>query len=473
MAHNLVEDVLYAIFLHALPSKFLLTAEGAWHEPWTIAPLNFSLVCRSWRTLVLSRPKLWREIKFDNEVNLKTKYHHLIDWSMLKKWLSRSSPSLLQIHIDIADFSGYLNEVILPIFLQESHRWHSFYLRSDTGFGLDPTGMKTVTLRSSPPLSSLSLRLHSHSQVTPFDVDLSQSVGDTCSLLEHLHVDLGVDVRLPQCRDTLRLPHLRSFHFTSVHLSLDLEELRCIFSASPNLEDIRVNVPKQTTSPLPNRDAVHLSHLSSLILTTRNRDTTKYFLDALICPSLSHLALRTGGPVANDAGEERIFLEPRRIHDFLLRRSGSGLQLEILELGWVDGWVGGWGDGDPEYAPALRDLLFSLRNLKILELRTTYLRRVVFEMLSVPPETLPNNQTSYPCPFLSELRLWHRPPNFDFVLMEEAMNEMIVSRWKAGNLRAVTLKFPYPYSAKIKERSCIAECIEEGLMVTEKWFNHK
>ena len=95
MAQNLSEDLLYAIFLHALPSKFLLTATGSWREPCAIQPLNFSLVCHSWRTVVLSHPKLWSEMNIENELNFRRDYRDQItrDFVILKKWLSHSSPS--------------------------------------------------------------------------------------------------------------------------------------------------------------------------------------------------------------------------------------------------------------------------------------------------------------------------------------------------------------------------------------------
>ncbi|KLO17451.1 hypothetical protein SCHPADRAFT_900559 [Schizopora paradoxa] len=463
MAQHLSEDLLYAIFLHALPSNLLLTAEGAWHEPKTIAPLNFSLVCRSWRTLVLSRPKLWSEIRVENEVGWRMHYHCRFDWSVIRKWLFHSSPALLQIHIYTKDPSGHLTEDLLQLFIPEHLRWNSFYLRADIGTGLVPLVLKTNMLRCSPPLSSLSLHLNNIGRTPLVYVDLSQTVGDTCPLLEYLNVDVGAGVRLPQCRDTLCLPRLRSFQFKSAYHNQDLEDLWCILSASPKLEDLVITCLKQLAPPTPNRDTVHLPRLSSLTLTTSSRNITNYLFNILICPSLSHLAFRIYGPVGIEVGDKRVFLEPRHIYDFFLR-SGSGSRLEILELGWV----GGWDDGDP----ALRDLLFSLLNLKILELRARSLRRVVFEMLSVLSEAPRNDQKPYPCPFLSEIRLCYEPPILDWDSTEEAMDEMIVSRWKAGNLRAVTLKFPQLYHGKIKERTRIAECIEEGLTVTEESFDY-
>ncbi|KLO17464.1 hypothetical protein SCHPADRAFT_162766 [Schizopora paradoxa] len=139
IAQNLPEDILYAIFLSELPSffRFFLSESGeSFNKTDTVAPLNFSWVCRSWRNVILSRPKLWSEIhivgnlssddnkdKGENEKVVRLR-------RCVGEWLSRSRPSPLTFFLNIM-ICGYEEDIfpkdIMPLLFSEKDRWRLIY----------------------------------------------------------------------------------------------------------------------------------------------------------------------------------------------------------------------------------------------------------------------------------------------------------------------------------------------------------
>ncbi|KLO10782.1 hypothetical protein SCHPADRAFT_502939 [Schizopora paradoxa] len=236
MAHSLPEDVLYAIFLHALPSNFVLSTIGPSSKPWMIPPLTFSLVCRSWRLLVLSRPKLWRDISFESKIGSGKDYRDPRIKHTLIQWLSRSSSSPLWIDIEVdGDQFGYVPDEILPLLMQERHRWSTFHINARSGFLF----REKLTIRCLAPLTSLSLALTDTTSSVAC-IDLSQNITSDCSRLEHLSIGMGTTICLPQIPDTLHLPHLRSLYYGNSDWGEIYENLQCILSASPNLEELKI-----------------------------------------------------------------------------------------------------------------------------------------------------------------------------------------------------------------------------------------
>ncbi|KLO17448.1 hypothetical protein SCHPADRAFT_994296 [Schizopora paradoxa] len=457
MAQNLPEDLLYAIFLRAPPSEFVLTRNAAsWSETRMIPPLSFSLVCRSWRALVLSHPKLWSEIRIISETFPNNR--DPIIPGVLEKWLSLSSSAPLGIYLDVRGKGHhYVSKFSLPLFIQESHRWKSASIRVYCWPG-SGTNSIIPTIQCLSPLSSLSLDLRHLTSSPEIRIDLSHSVSGNSSPLEYLHVGPGVVMRLPHCRDDLRLPHLRSFHFNGMRQDQILEDLRSIIFASPNLEHLTLKAERWPTTLTPNRDPVHLPRLTSFTLTTTDRFTVDYFLDILTCPSLSTLICELD--YSDDTKlEEYTFLDIRHVHDFLAR-SRSFRQLHTLRLRVIDMS----SEFTPDCILALKDLLLSLQNLKILELRASTIPRAVFEMLTVTGEILLDDPHSRPCPFLSDIQLFYESDHYVYDFTSETVEEMIISRWKAGDLRGVYLTFPSSRAIGIEERKRIVECIAEGLI---------
>ena len=159
MAQNLPEDLLCAIFLHTLPSVFVLTTadDSERNKPLMTSPLNFSLVCRSWRNLVLLQPTLWREMSIESAIEADKEYRDPKFVSVVKNWLRLSYSVPLRINIEVeGDRHGYVSDTILPLFAQESHRWEFASIRVDIG-DEPPLNPSNITPLYSPYLSSLSL----------------------------------------------------------------------------------------------------------------------------------------------------------------------------------------------------------------------------------------------------------------------------------------------------------------------------
>ncbi|KLO10798.1 hypothetical protein SCHPADRAFT_930337 [Schizopora paradoxa] len=453
MAQTLPEDVLYAIFFHALPSKFVLMTIEPSNKPWMVPPLTFSLVCRSWRLLVLSRPNLWSKISFESRIESGKDYRDPRIKPALIQWLSRSSSSPLWIDLEVdGDISGYVPDEILPLFLQECHRWSTVHINVESGVRFarerNPT---TFTIRCLAPLTFFSAKLvGSRSPVAC--IDLSHNIASNYAHLEQLSIGVGTTVCLPQIRDALRLPHLRSLYYRTLGRGRTLESLQCILSASPNLEILEIENPP--ILPILTPGSVLLPRLRSLSL-----GTTASYLDLLSCPFLREFTYDIEFPRDLERTEDRAILELQRIRDFLLRAQASpALPLEILKLGWLEVK----GIVNLNHATALKELLVQLKSLKTLVLHDYALNRAVIEMLTVPTE---GPLEAILCPSLCAITLGDSYPNQHRDFTEEMMEELIVSRWKAGRLRTVTLSFLWLISGAILFRRRISEYIKEGLEV--------
>ncbi|KLO10781.1 hypothetical protein SCHPADRAFT_502873 [Schizopora paradoxa] len=482
MFQELSDDLLYTIFCHTLPSQFefISTKTVSWRKIRKIAPLNFSCVCRSWRTLILSSPKLWSEISVKSitkqgsgwgEISVKSttkrRRDYRVIFNALKAWLSLSTNTLLRIHLDLDayDLGSFPND-ILTLFVRESHRWSSFHIKGlnwepRTQENHDPT---LFTLQCSAPLSSLSVRLRSHKSPLAC-IDLSDNIIDDLSHMEHLSVGWGASLRLPHDRSALRLPRLRYLHYADIEEGKNTENLQYLLSASHNLEYLGVEIRGEFYPQRWVGAPMYFPRLTSLSLAMSNRIGATYLLDVLACPSLRKLEFRAKDCREDHgaAAEEYSFKGPptRLIREFLIRSCANPL-LEELELFWL---LNNKGDGDHEQA--FKDLLVPLRKLTRLKVHSFSIYRPAIELLTIPRE---GPQESAICPLLSEIALSHFIPGENFSLMAQLIEEMIVSRWRAGNLRVVSLKQPRSSSGAIKERQRIAECVREGLTVIHERF---
>ncbi|KLO17457.1 hypothetical protein SCHPADRAFT_925793 [Schizopora paradoxa] len=459
MAQFLHDYLLYDIFLYALPSKFLFTMEeGSSSEPWMIPPLTFSLVCRSWRALVLSRPRLWSDMLVDLRFEPDENYHGPSIPQILKKWLNLSYPATLWIYLSLkGDGRGYITDSILPLFILEHQRLEFASIRVSNS----PPRPTSFTIPCSAPLTHLSLWVHGTHPPAAY-VDLSHYIGDDASRLEYLDVDSNVSVRLPQCREALRLPHLSSFDFESSNDGKKLEDMRAILCASQNLERIYLSLKgKSISTAIAVQDPMRLARLTSLSLRSTNRFTINFIFDLLTCPCLHELKLYIQRSFdETEITENSAILEPRRIQDFLAQSSPDETPpLEHLTLEWF----GYDATSFPNHAWALKDLLVFLQNLKTLKLQENAVNSAVLEMLAIRTGEIDGSQ---PCPFLSEIGLT-TVSRCGFT--EEMVERMVVSRWKAGRLRKANLYFATPSltSINMRGREQIIKCIQEGLVFND------
>ncbi|KLO17452.1 hypothetical protein SCHPADRAFT_925790 [Schizopora paradoxa] len=461
MSCILTEDLLYLVFLQSLPSRFSFTTESSsklWTDPLP-PPFNYSLVCRSWRKLVLSRPKLWCDIYIFSKFDVFEDYRNPAIERIIKKWLALSYPAPLRIILIVEeDPLLFIPCALLPLFLDEIHRWDLAIMEMNFPSPLPPS---TITLHCLPPHNSLSLSLPSE-RLPAGCIDLSLCIGDTVSGLEQLHVGLGTCVRLPPHRDTLSLPRLRVLHYRSTMGLGNLDDLHCILSACPNLEDLEINIPGQAISTLAStREPIHLPRLSKLALIMSNRFTTDYLLDNFTCPSLRLFRFVIYYPLKIEPWEECASMEPLRIRD-LLNCSCSNPPLEDMTLIWRESEP----PVSPDLAESLESLLLSLKKLKTLRLHDYIFNHKVVEMLTVPGE---GSSGSRLCPSLLNL---HMAKGLDCVsdLTEDVLEDMLVSRWKAGSVRSVSFAFPrfWEFHGSMRVR----DCIKEGLIAVNDSFRY-
>lgn len=121
------EDLWYLIFRHALPVSLLVSGSIPL-EVSDFPPMNFSIVCHSWRRITLTQTSLWSsfEITFAASVPLSRSLLRIVEL-----WLRNSAMAPLDIY-----FSGYIYHGeedpvfrdIYDLILSQRHRWDVVYL---------------------------------------------------------------------------------------------------------------------------------------------------------------------------------------------------------------------------------------------------------------------------------------------------------------------------------------------------------
>ncbi|KLO17467.1 hypothetical protein SCHPADRAFT_162852 [Schizopora paradoxa] len=468
VAQTLPEDILYAIFLYTLPSICMLS-ESTWYDFFNkkcrIHPLNFSWLCQSWRTVVLSRPTLWSEIHIQggcSPVSLSDRSHHKVEQlrRSIEVWLSRSRPSPLTVTVNlIGDFDRLFPKEILPLFLSEHDRWSSIHMDINSYYS-PYTTRPTISFPYSPTITSLRLNFNgeNHSETI---FDLSHSVHGANSHLEFLSLHASSSLSLPTCRDALHLPCLRylTYSFSEEEDSERFQQLLCILHASSNLEELTLEIKGRSDfamAPNYERKSIPLPRLATFTLLVSDRLSNNYFLQVLECPALRYLSIIFPSDLRES--DAPIPLEPEHIHA-LLSRNCSNPPLEKLKI------IGkNFRDGDP-LTPALlsslRNLLIFLENLKFLFLDEFAINKTVVEMLRVS-----NGGSFRPelCPSLSKIWLAYPCQRETCDITEEDVEELVVSRWKAGSLWVVAFDFEAWMAMHGRQR--IEECVREGLRLT-------
>ncbi|KLO17447.1 hypothetical protein SCHPADRAFT_936983 [Schizopora paradoxa] len=281
--HAFNEDLLYLVFLRALPSIFNLSSSP--DEIFTIVPLNFSLVCRSWRQTLPPR---------------------IVEL----KWLAVSSPTPLRISLEFRRRGLHALPIeILDIISPESSRCVDFYAFTHMDCVLPPA---RFTYNCSSTLASLILQLWNRD---PIDVkiDFTSCIRGIASNLEVLNLHASVTMRFPSQEEALSLPKLRELTHTIVTPS-QFDDVLCILFASPNIEKIDLTIYGVfRPNPMVNPRRILLPCLTSLTLLSNNRPIIMRFLTLLACPSLRSFDF--GMPKMDGGG----FLEPSFILDFISR----------------------------------------------------------------------------------------------------------------------------------------------------------
>lgn len=471
---KLSEDLLYLVFLRASPSDF------SWREPSgaqpsirTITPFNFSLVCRSWRTIVLLRARLWSFITIEDH----NKSTRRIDrfCRTIEEWLRLSSTSPLTIRIRLGQrlckSSGHLPISLLRLFHQECHRWE------DVDIEIHNNSLHKLNdileLPISSHLSFLSLKfIGANKNIAR--VNLSPLVTGTSSNLQVLDLSGAALVcTAPRRMDVLHLSNLRELAFQIEHDS-DLDDSLYILSASPSLRKLRLVDFPTIPATLTSQGIVSLRNLTDFFLISRTPSTTSRLLGLLVCPALKSAILYIHSPLL-------VFgpLEPMLFclaFDFVRFFSRSRPPLVSLQL-FFDTQDIMLLEREAEYENALTEL-FSLvggtleRLICVGSVVDSTLVKVLSDRCARDLDTSRyevSNHDLIPtllCPSLSEMLLSCSSNSsfFSEDSQKSAVENMIVSRWKGGEGALKRVELYLPGLKKFVEQSVrLRACVGEGL----------
>ncbi len=488
MAQTLSDDLLYLIFLHALPSEFKFPSNR--DDIWTILPLNVSLVCHSWRAAVVSRPSLWSSIYIEDDPNKECLNTNICRF--LEKWLLNSLSLPLTLHIHFRRYGrDTVHDQLLATIIPVWHRCNAINIAIHTRSlrFAQPVG-NLITLKCPPSLSFLALHLKGrpftllNPPSSPAIIDLSScaSVG-AASQLRVLDVSQGVKWIFPPCKDTLYLPNLRELSLP-IKLDENINDVFCMLSACPTLSTLRLSMLAQTPDPpepTPDQNKnktpapiLVLPFLTRLALSPCDQASVNLLLTRLACPSLRTFAL-----LAHETGDgtETGFVAPQHLRDltdFFFSSSSkharhpTTVPLAELELRYLAGPRISPAEPQRELVSALRHLLSLLGGLERLWVNGVVLDNELFESLTMHSDGADNPL----CPSLSGLHLLLSGIGLpdkvikEMGLRKETVEEMIVSRWEAAEktrLREVTLFIPgFENFRKRSER--VRACIEGGLV---------
>ncbi|KLO17450.1 hypothetical protein SCHPADRAFT_162526 [Schizopora paradoxa] len=444
------EDLLYDIFLHTLPSIFTLGSTP--DSVFSTAPLNFSLVCCSWRNLVHSRPNLWSSITVEDEQNRGIENICQI----LKKWLSLSSPAPLKFSLQFRRAGVETLPIeLMKLLSPEIHRWGDVDIFIHRMCGIIKPS--PVTLPCNPPLASLKLEFWSDFSLF-FYMDFTSCVTDDASHLRALSLHTYSQLKLPLPRKALRLPNLRELKYIVVMKRM-LEDTLCILSASPNLVQLDLTISNiYLENWTYDQERIHLPHLTSFSLLSNSRIATFRFLALLTCPSLLSFCFK------RRIENRRDFVEAQYILNFFqASRTNSCPALKTLELGGVQASGATSRTFDPDQLQTFEALFSFLEGLERLDLQGPFADSGLIGLLIIPALgpgiggrslTLPSlTETHFTWPYKSEI-------------LERVTEEFLMSRWKATvgtKLREVVLTFPE--SENLQRSKTVKACVEEGLKI--------
>jgi len=456
MAQTLSDDLLYLIFLHAVPSEFNFPI--ARDDIWTISPLNFSLVCRSWRATAFSRPSLWSSIRV-----VVSKYRQPSSTCrFLEKWLLLSASAPLNIYLDLYITTNDLFfDKLFAFFLAECHRWNEIVICVDSA--ASPRVGSSISVQCSPFLRSLKLAFDDRRHATdhssfPALLDLTSCTASITSQLRVLNVSSWVKWRFPQAGDALHLPNLLDMSFSAT-ISLDIDNMFCVLSASPNLSSLHV-IADTITPPSQIRRtlAIILPHLTRLTITTGNGNTVQCILSGLSCPILRTFTVDT----YSDGQLEGVF-SLQHIHSFadFFSRSGSGSYHPLAEL-FLHNYSMPSGfpqESPPKRAGVMKKLLKLLHSLERLDFMGLVVDHELIKLLTIPARDARGGINSPLCPLLSNMSLYIRSYT---QMPRDIVEDMVESRWRAEKtLREVTICIPGFVNFDKSER--MKACDEEGL----------
>ena len=245
-------EIMSMIFILCLGEFKYHKAEQAWVLGW---------VCRYWRNVAFSTPRLWSKPTFRLHGSRSGN-----DVIMAKEWLARAGASPLKLSLE---GSWETAHAVLDASVDQSHAWEEFSYR--------------LSFRLLQHLSPIKNRLHQLERLTLRPVG-PKSLTELVDVFEDAprlhHLTLGPNI----CASQLKLPwsQLKSF---STAGACDIASLCDTFQMPPNLVecDIELAVSPSRLS----RSPVRLEHLETMRV--RGESLQANFFDYLELPALRNL----------------------------------------------------------------------------------------------------------------------------------------------------------------------------------------
>lgn len=435
---TLCEDLLYRIFLNALP--IVLLCDRCPEDITTIEPMNFSMVCRSWRAVVRAHSNLWGRLWISgySDGPLKPSLDRF-----LSKWLQYSETSPLSLTLSLrnrGDESDAVTRAIIDTALAQQSRLEVFNVWLD-----DPSIQFPFTLQFSPTLSSLHFGLsdfyfnHRGSEDPAAFLDFTSCAVST--KLQTLIVRDNVRWVLPKLPSpALCLPNLYKLEICS-DLNNNVDDFKAVLLGCPNVISLsiwaRLRAPSASHNTADNK-SVLLPHTTDLLIASENRIATVQLLNALTCPSLRKLYVdvSTCGVDSNDPQEHCMSLDLLNAHQEFFARSRPPILSITFSFGSLPRSQTGHGS-------ALRDILRPLRSLEELILLGVVVDSKLFEDMSFNDE----GGSDYAImPLLTTIRIFYssRVDAPTFHVEQKAVDDMIASRQRSSthSWKKLTLEIP-------------------------------
>lgn len=434
---ELCDDLLYRIFLGALPVR--VYGDGCPEDITAVEPMNFSMVCRSWRAVVLTHPNLWGRIIIADYPDGPTtpSFNHF-----LAKWLHYSKTSPLNLTLNLhnqGDESDAVNRAIIDTALAQQSRLQDFYISLE-----DPSIQSPFTLQFSSTLSSLYLYLrdfyfnHRGSENPAAFLDFSSCAVST--KLQTLTVRENVRWVLPKHPSpALYLPNLYELEICS-DLNNNVDDFKTVLSGCPNVVCLsiraRLRAPSASLNTSSNKPAL-LPHTTYLFIASENRFATVQLLNALACPSLRKLFVCVSEAEVDDGQEHCMSVELLNAHHEFFARSRPPISnLTFAFLAPPSSHTG--------HGSALRDVLRPLRTLEELILVNVVVDSRLFADMTFNSEG--DNDLAI-LPSLTTIRVFYQNCRLDslaFSVEQKSVDDMIASRRRssAHTWKEFTLRIP-------------------------------
>ncbi len=397
-AQTICEDLLYLIFLHALP--LVVHGDGSLININTVEPMNFSMVCHSWRATVLSHSDLWGYVVIQgySDRPVQTSLRRF-----LSKWLEHSQASLLSIRLRLHGQGDEEDEIIRGIIKTTTTQYSR--LKDVDIFVENPFTSYIFSLPFAPSLLSVKLScVATGYNVIPPSTSVAYLDFTSCAVsakLWRLSVSQGVRWILPKYPyQTLHFPNLSNLDICTDLTGID-NDFHAVLVACPNIVDLSVHARHCVYfSPSSISNAVDLPRLTDLYIASENRAATLQLLAWLRCPSLR--ALRVIAPNLEDRNPEEHCMTTSLLiayGDFFTRSQPPILSLSLTYPSTPSDYDG--------HGLALRNMLRPLRTLEALLLKDIVIDSELFEEMMFHDRE--RSEDFAICPLLKIIQILHSP----------------------------------------------------------------